>query len=386
MLTLHPELAQRLRDLSVRMEITDRNTVLLRQVPTHAERFNRPQTSLLVKRPQSGLPYVVSVSAELEYRGTDPRVAAAFRSGIPQSGWRTLLLTLPQTLDPAAAVNEALAVIGFDGAEPRIPDGDSQSDEDSRPSLLEEYGVDLSAPNEEGFHARTFGRDDEILDVLATVLSERECRLPLIVGPSGCGKTNLLHAVAARLRSVQPERRVVAINPNELVVGVTFEGEFENVFHELLQEAEGTPGLILAVEHFEMLLLSRLPRLLSEFLDRGRLSIVGTLLPAFANRIRVPLARRVRQVRLPELESTHLRAALKQEAARLAAKRGMTIEPSMVDVCMRAAAHLPGVSPARELALLEASVVRAGLNGVEGLSADDLLHAAHRMEDLTSDE
>ncbi len=173
MLTLSPQLEQRFSDLSVRMEVADRNTVLLRKVPTNAARFSQPQTTLLVKRPQAGMPYVVCVSSELQYTGRDPELAQVFRGGIPQNGWRTLLMTLPQSLDLAAAMDEGLAVIGFDGAEPRLPVGragkgplsdDLEPEENA--SLIDRFGVDLLERWPDGARAQTVGRDDELLDVL----------------------------------------------------------------------------------------------------------------------------------------------------------------------------------------------------------------------------
>lgn len=388
MLTLSPQLEQRFRDLAIRMEVADRNTVLLRQVPTNPMWFSQPHTALLVKRPQAGMPYVVCVSSELQYTGRDPEIAQVFRGGIPQNGWRTLLMTLPQSLDLAAAVDEGLAVIGFDGAEPRLPvgrDGKRPSSEAASPegngSLIDRFGVDLVQRWPDGAKAQTVGRDDEVLDVLSSVLSERERLLPVIVGPSGVGKTNLLRAVSARVQETFPERQVLVINPSELVVGVTFGGEFENIFSRMLQEAECRPELILAIEHFELMLVSRIPRLLAEALDRGRLRLIGTLLPQFANRLRAPLARRLRLVHLPELDWLAIRTILSYEAESLTASRGLPIEPALVEVCRKAAAELPGVSPSKEIALLETAVVRAQLTGADHLSADDILHVVHRMGD-----
>lgn len=393
MLTLTPQLAQRFRDLSVRMEVADRNTVLLRQVPTNAARFNHPQTTLLVKRPHAGMPYVVCVSSELEYIGVDPGLTRVFRAGIPKEGWRTLLTTIPPSLDLAAAMNEGLAVIGFDGTEPRLPvrgtragsaDGGVSSEGEESP--IDRFGVDLLERWPEGPRGRTVGRHEELLDAVSCVLSGGECRMPILVGPSGIGKTNLLRAISARIRELSPDRQVLVIHPGELAIGITFDGELENVFARLLRDAEERPGLILAIEHFELLLVSRVPRLLSEALDRGTLCLMGTMLPQFAGRLRPPLARRSRLIPLPEMDWLAVRTILIGAAESLAASLGVTIDPALVEVCRKAAADLPGVSPSREIALLESAVMRTRLAGSHELSADDLCHAAHRLRRETADD
>lgn len=393
MLTLAPQLAQRFRDLSVRMEVADRNTVLLRQVPTNAARFNHPQTTLLVKRPQAGMPYVVCVSSELEYTGIDPGLTRVFRAGIPKEGWRTLLTTIPPSLDLAAAMNEGLAVIGFDGAEPRLPvhgsrrgTADGISSSENEESLIDRFGVDLIERWPDGPRGRTVGRHEELLDAMSCVLAEGECRMPILVGPSGIGKTNLLRGISARVRELFPERQVLVIHPSELAVGVTFDGELENVYSRVLREAEERPGLLLAIEHFELLLVSRIPRLLAEALDRGRLCLIGTLLPQFASRLRPPLARRTRLVPLPELDWLAVRTILSHVAESVGTSHGVAIDPALIEVCRKAAADLPGVSPSREIALLESAVMRTRLAGSRELSADELWHAAHRLRREPADD
>ena len=130
---------------------------------------------------------------------------------------------------------------------------------------------------------------------------------------------------------MSPDRQVLVIHPGELAIGITFDGELENVFARLLRDAEERPGLILAIEHFELLLVSRVPRLLSEALDRGTLCLMGTMLPQFAGRLRPPLARRSRLIPLPEMDWLAVRTILIGAAESLAASLGVTIDPALVE-------------------------------------------------------
>lgn len=386
-LALNKSLVRRFEELSVRMEVPDRNTVLLRSVPTNAAFFNQPATSLMVKRPRAGLAFVVSVDETLTYQGPNARLSSVFESGIRLHGWRTLLLALSPSLDLQGALDGALRCIGFDGAEPELPTAlVGESSQQKQTSLLEQFGHDLTADAAAGELDPTIGREDEQIDALASVLSLSQTRLPLIVGPSGVGKTNLLHGIASRLLDLRPDRRLVAINLNQVFAGVTFEGEFENLCAALLDELADAPEIVLALEHAELLLAARVPRILAEALDAHRMSLLGTMLPEFANRIRPPLVRRTHVIRLRELSLRETREVLDSASPALSAHHGIDIDDSMLDACLAAARDLHGPNPAKSLAVLEAAASKAALTGSETLSPDDLHDAARRLSRNNSDE
>ncbi len=76
---LEPGLKGRPTQLRVRTNNPDDDTLLLHNIPADARSFNKPQISVLVKRPRAGLPFLVCVDEDLEYpapttnwRGSSP--------------------------------------------------------------------------------------------------------------------------------------------------------------------------------------------------------------------------------------------------------------------------------------------------------------------------
>src|SRR5271157_2928277 len=110
-----PGLKARLKQLKVRIDNPDDDTVLLRNVPADSRCFSKPQTSVLVKRPRAGLPFLVCVDEDLEYVGPDREMARVFAAADRQQGWRVVSAgsgVYPQAED---AVQQALAMLGATG-------------------------------------------------------------------------------------------------------------------------------------------------------------------------------------------------------------------------------------------------------------------------------
>jgi hypothetical protein len=66
MAALEARLKARLKQLKVRVDTPDEDTLLLRNVPADCRSFSKPQTSVLVKRPRAGLPFLVCVDEDLK--------------------------------------------------------------------------------------------------------------------------------------------------------------------------------------------------------------------------------------------------------------------------------------------------------------------------------
>src|SRR5579872_4490277 len=105
-------LKARLRRLKVRVDNPDENTFLLHGVPADAACFTKPTTSVLVKRPRAGLPFLVCVDEDLEYTGPDTTIARTFATAGRDRGW--LVVSAGSGVYPQAedAVREALTMLG----------------------------------------------------------------------------------------------------------------------------------------------------------------------------------------------------------------------------------------------------------------------------------
>jgi ATP-dependent Clp protease ATP-binding subunit ClpA len=379
-LELDRRLAERLARERVRVEVPDADTVLLRRVPTAPRRFNKAATNLLVKRAHPGVPCLVCVDQDLDYLGSDRLLADAFSAAGRQHGWRVLRLSGAAGAEPSAAVERALAALGFGGVEPSFPAPTSVAARDAEPGLLAACAVDLTARARAGSGDPTVGRDEE-LAALAAALAERGGRLPVVLGGPGAGKTNLLAALARRLVEPRPRARLLAVDAGVLFSGSLFEADRENALTALLAEAAREPDAILAVERIERLLAATTHGAfqLTRALDDGR-ALVGTApREARARLAASPLGGRLVLVELPESGAVHARAVLAALAPRLAAHHAVTIDEALYDAAIARAGELAGELPGTAVALLDAAAARAAVAGAGAVEIAHLHLAAARL-------
>jgi hypothetical protein len=303
---LEPGLKARLRQLKVRIDNQDEDTLLLRNVPADARCFSKPQTSVLVKRPRAGLPFLVCVDEDLEYLGPDYELARVFAAADHQQGWRVVTAgagVYPQAED---AVQQALAMLGTPGAPAYSPNPPSKP-----VGLLARFAVNLTAQVRDGSAPHTVGRE-EVAEQTAASLLAWQRRLPVMVGPPGFGKTNLLYKVARQLAEVRPEWQLLSVDLSCLLAGAFWEGERERVLNVALEEAVAGGHTALALERVELAVMTAplTPWLLAGALDRGA-RLAATCLPPFVEKLgKGPLSRRIDLIELTELAREDAAAVL----------------------------------------------------------------------------
>lgn len=379
MLELSRKTVSRLRQLDVRLDVPDRNTVVLRNVPVNADYFDNQQTNLLVKRPRAGMPFVVGVNEGLNYTGEDPRLTHAFAAATVQQGWKMLNVMVGAHCELQAALDFALAIVGFEGEVPRLPSSRDKPAGSGSPRYLEQHGVDLSELARRDLLEPVVGREDAVIDVVATLLRSGQTATPIVAGPSGVGKTNLVHAVARKMLEVRPDLRVVSLDLNPLLVGTLFEGEFENICASLLDELRDSPQTVLALEHFELAFIGRVPRLLVEALDRGGIRLLGTLLPEFLDAIQPPLLRRLEIVPVRQPTPAETVAICTAHCQSLIDHHGVEIDPQLVRASVRAVRDIPGMLPAKALLVMDGAAARAAVLAAPAVTLDDVYYVAGRM-------
>jgi hypothetical protein len=380
MLEIERTLAARLRERRVGIRVPDGDTVVFRNVPTDRRFFNKARTNLLFKRLRAGTPFVVCVDADIEYRGADRDLAAAFVKGMRREGWRTLNLSSRLHTDLHAAAREALDALGFHGPEPTATTGEGS--ETRRPhGLLATVGTDLSRRVLDPQIEPTIGRGEEVDEVASCLLRWGQARLCVIAGESGVGKSNLLHAVARRLAQCRRDLRVIRFDARSLLTGAKEDTQPQRLLETVLDEAAAAPDTVLAIEHFELALcLPQGPLLVAKALDNGA-RIVGTMLPLKVRGFeRSPLARRMTVVDLPELSAGEAVAVLRNVAKRLAHHQGVEVAAPCAEACVKAAQTLPGHLPAKAIALLDAAAARAVVSQVAVVGPDEVYFAVSRVE------
>jgi hypothetical protein len=115
---LEPGLKAQLKHLKARIDCPDEDTLLLRNVPADGRCFSKARTSVLVKRPRAGMPFLVCVDEDLKYVGSDRELARAFSAGDRQQGWLVVTAGSGVYQQAENAVHQALAMLGATGEPP----------------------------------------------------------------------------------------------------------------------------------------------------------------------------------------------------------------------------------------------------------------------------
>ncbi|WP_022871176.1 ATP-dependent Clp protease ATP-binding subunit [Yaniella halotolerans] len=109
---------------------------------------------------------------------------------------------------------------------------DQATDQDaSEESMLEQYGLDLTAEAQAGRLDPVIGREDEI-EQTVEVLARRTKNNPVLIGEAGVGKTAIAEGLAqaiidGKVPAQLKDRRIVALDLPGMVAGTKYRGEFE---------------------------------------------------------------------------------------------------------------------------------------------------------------
>ena len=376
---LEPGLKARLKQLKVRIDKPDGDTLLLRNVPADSRCFSKSHTSLLVKRPRAGLPFLVCVDEDLEYLGPDRELARVFAAAGRQQGWRVVSAgsgVYPQAED---AVHQALAMLGAPGSAP-LPS--KAPPRESGDGLLARFAVNLTAQVRNGSAPLTVGHQ-EAAEQAATSLLSWQHRLPLLVGTPGLGKTNLLYQVARHLAEVRPCWDLLSVDLSCLLAGALWEGEREKLLNAVLEEAVAAGPAALALERVELAVMTAplTPWLLAGALDRGA-RLVATCLPTFVEKLAAgPLTRRMDPIEVTELAREDAAAVLGHLRETLAAHHRVAIDAPVVEAAVARSFTLAGRLPDIAITLLDAAAARAALLKQPAVTLCDVYLAASRMKE-----
>jgi len=373
-----PGLKARLKQLKVRIDRTDEDTLLLRNVPADARRFSKPQTSVLVKRPRAGLPFLVCVDEDLEYVGPDRELARAFAAADRQQGWRVVSVGAGLSARVEDAVEQALSMLGAPGEEAQAAQGAARRDA----GLLARFASNITAQLRDGTAPRTVGREEAAEQAAASLLSWQR-RLPVLMGAPGLGKTNLLYKVAGQLAGIRPEWELLAVDLSSLLAGALWEGERERVLGAVLEETVARGTVLLVLERLELAAMSiaLAPWLLASALDRGA-HLAATCLPPYVEKLgQGPLGRRMDPIEITELAREDAAAVLGHLRETLAAHHRVAIDAPVVEAAVARSLTLGGTLPDKAITLLDAAAARAALLKQTAVTECDVYLAASRMKE-----
>lgn len=106
---------------------------------------------------------------------------------------------------------------------------------------IEYFGTDLTKEVADGMIDPIIGRDQEINQMIYTLLRKNKNN-PLLIGEAGVGKTAVVEGLAQRIQQNQvPEKlknkKIFLLDMGTLVAGTKYRGEFESRMKSILEEA-----------------------------------------------------------------------------------------------------------------------------------------------------
>src|SRR5262245_7976883 len=156
---------------------------------------------------------------------------------------------------------------------------DAKKPEARAGSMLERFGRDVTAAAREGKLMPVIGRDQEVRNIIQTLLRKTKNN-PVLVGDPGTGKTAIVEALAQRIAAGDvPDSlkkcKLIALDLTSMVAGAKYRGEFEERIKGVVDEVAARQGEII-------LFLDELHTLVSAGGSAGGLDAANILKPALA--------------------------------------------------------------------------------------------------------
>lgn len=156
-------------------------------------------------------------------------------------------------------------------------------------SVLEQFGIDLTAEAKAGKLDPVVGRDKEI-ERLIHILLRRTKNNPIIIGEAGVGKTAVIEALCQKIiDGTVPEqlkdKKIIQLDLAALIAGASHRGEFEERLKNVIKEVQAADGkILLFIDEIHTLIgageegggAMDASNIIKPYLARGQLQLIGT--------------------------------------------------------------------------------------------------------------
>lgn len=134
----------------------------------------------------------------------------------------------------------------------------SRSKQESRPSVLDVLGTDLTDLARKGQLDPLVGREEELSQMI-NILSRRRKNNPVVVGEAGVGKTALVEGLAQRVASGEvpsllTDARIISLDVTSIIAGSKMRGDMEEKMMAVINEVANSPRTILFVDEIHTIL------------------------------------------------------------------------------------------------------------------------------------
>lgn len=155
-------------------------------------------------------------------------------------------------------------------------------------SVIEEYGIDLTAEAKSGKLDPVVGREKEI-ERTVHILLRRSKNNPILIGEAGVGKTAIVEALAQLIVKKEvpkdlQDKKIIQLDLTSLIAGASHRGEFEERLKNVIKEVMLAEGkLLLFIDEIHTLIgagttegAMDASNIIKPYLARGQLQLIGT--------------------------------------------------------------------------------------------------------------
>lgn len=176
--------------------------------------------------------------------------------------------------------------IGQDFEQTVDANGTTSKKKEEKKLNIEYFGTDLTKESKDGFIDPIIGREQEINQVIYTLLRKTKNN-PLLIGEPGVGKTAIVEGLAQRIiAGTVPDKlkgkRIFLLDMGTLVAGTKYRGEFESRMKAILEEAiDPTNNIILFIDELHTIIgaggqdHNDAAQMLKPLLSRGKIKLIG---------------------------------------------------------------------------------------------------------------
>ncbi|AQN78931.1 Clp protease ClpE [Leuconostoc garlicum] len=124
--------------------------------------------------------------------------------------------------------------------------------QNNRPTLLDEFGINLTQQARDGKLDPVIGRDSEIARTIE-ILNRRTKNNPVLIGEPGVGKTAVVEGLAQaivhnKVSEKLQSKEIIRLDMSALVQGTAMRGQFEARMRQLMQEVADNDDVILFID------------------------------------------------------------------------------------------------------------------------------------------
>jgi len=151
---------------------------------------------------------------------------------------------------------------------------------------IEYFGTDLTKDVKDGFLDPVIGRENEINQVIYTLLRKNKNN-PLLLGEAGVGKTAIVEGLAQKIiKGEVPDKllhkKIFLLDMGTLLAGTKYRGEFEARMKSILEEAmDPTNNIILFIDEIHTIIgaggqeNNDAAQMIKPLLARGKIKLIG---------------------------------------------------------------------------------------------------------------